>query len=170
MLVTERRHITFRYGYFEIRTRFPEPGRGMFPAIWLYVADGRTVPDPRKSGAEIDILEILGEAEGHPWDSTAHLRDWQGTGQQVGVVHSDADTRGWHVYGLEWRQDRLRFFLNGQLTGELAGPDAAWFDVPMSIRLNFAVDGSYVAKRGRASNTSTPSSMTMQVDYVRVFE
>jgi hypothetical protein len=53
------------------------------------------------------------------------------------------------------------------MIGEVTGEDASWFDVPMSIRLNFAMDGRYVKK---FSDETTPEVMRMEVDYLRVYE
>ncbi|NJO55014.1 MAG: glycoside hydrolase family 16 protein [Rhodospirillales bacterium] len=169
MLVTDWRRISFKHGYFEIRARFPTPGRGMFPAIWLYVANGRTVNNPAKSGAEIDLVEILGHETGRPWVTTVHCRDWQGNGDQVEIGRFDTDTRDWHVYGFDWRPDKLRFFRDGVPAGELAGAKASWFDVNMAIHLNFTVDSPHIMKKGRGTDETTPDRMEMQVDYVRVY-
>jgi beta-glucanase (GH16 family) len=168
ILITDRLKRSFKYGYFEIRARFPNPGKGMFPAIWLYAADG-TVGDPRKSGAEIDIFEVLGSGEGRPWQITVHRRDWQGRGDQTDVGSFNSDTAEWHTYGLDWQPSHLRFYRDGVMVGQVTGADASWFDVEMAIRLNFAVDGNHLLKLGHVSDRTTPEVMKMQVDYVRVF-
>ena len=167
MLMTDWRQQAFRYGYFEFRARFPSPGKGMFPAIWLYVANGRAVPEA-KSGAEIDLLEILGQASGRPIVTTVHRRNWQNQGDQTSVGAFDCDTRAWHIYGFEWQPDRLNFFRDGKWIGEVTGSDASWFDVDMAILLNFTVNGAYF-KRGLATDATTPDRMEMQIDYVRVY-
>lgn len=169
MLISEERNRRFRYGYFEVRARWPNPGVGMFPAIWLYVANGRHLPNPSKSGAEIDLLEIIGYPSGKPWEITVHRRDWEGRGDMDNVATVHLDTKDWHVYGLSWQPDSLSFFRDGVLLGQVSGDAARWFDVDMAIRLNFAVDGANLARKGRLSNQSTPKEMRMQVDYVRVY-
>ncbi len=170
ILITDQLKCSFKYGFFEIRARFPNPGKGMFPAIWLYVSDGRIVKDKRKSGAEIDIFEVLGYGEGRPWQITVHRRDWQGIGDQTVVGNFDIDTTEWHTYGLDWQPTHLRFYRDGKMVGEITGADASWFNVPMCIRLNFSVDGKYLSKLGNHSDQTTPELMTMQVDYVRVYD
>jgi beta-glucanase (GH16 family) len=165
MLITNKDLRSFKYGYFEVRARWPNPGNGMFPGIWLFVADGRGLS--RASGAEIDILEIMGYGQGRPWSTTLHLRDWLGGGDQVDVASVDYDTTNWHIYGLDWQPSYLRFYYDGVMIGEVTGEDASWFDVPMSIRLNFAMDGRYVKK---FSDETTPEVMRMEVDYLRVYE
>ena len=170
ILISEPRLQSFRYGYFEFRARWPCPGNGMFPAMWLYVADGRNLPEPKKSGAEIDLFEIFGSNTGQPWDATVHRRDWQGAGEMTHVGSFMLDTKSWHVYGLDWQPDRIKFYRDGILVGEVKGENATWFDVDMSIRMNFTVNGKYLAQLGRLTDQTTPNVMTMEVDYVRVYE
>jgi beta-glucanase (GH16 family) len=169
-LVTEMRRNAFLFGYFEFRARWPNGGRGMFPAIWLYVADGTKSADKSKSGAEIDILEILGFSDGMPWTATVHQRDYLGRGSQKTLGSYYLDTTNWHVYGLDWQPSWIRLFRDGKLVGELSGAAAAWFDVPMSIHLNYAMDGKYLVSKGRGSSSATPDPLLMQIDYVRVYE
>tara|TARA_Y100000815_G_scaffold109092_1_gene97696 strand:- start:11282 stop:12172 length:891 start_codon:yes stop_codon:yes gene_type:complete len=170
ILITNHQLRSFKYGYFEMRARWPVSGKGMFPAFWLYTADGRRLKDPRKSGAEIDIFEILGHALGRPWEATVHRRDWQGIGDMSAVGEFDQETSGWHSYGVDWQPNWLRFYRDRKLLGELTGADARWFNVEMSIRVNFAVDGAHISKLGRASDYTTPDVMMMLVDYVRVYD
>jgi len=170
ILITNHQLRSFKYGYFEVRARWPVSGKGMFPAFWLYTADGRKIKEPHKSGAEIDVFEILGHASGRPWEATVHRRDWLGNGDMTAIGEFDQDTAGWHSYGLDWQPNWLRFYRDGKLMGELTGADARWFNIEMSIRLNFAVDGPHISKLGRASDHTTPNVMTMQVDYVRVYD
>ncbi len=170
ILISDRLQHSFKYGYFEIRARLPTPGKGMFPAIWLYVSNGKDLPDKRKSGAEIDILEVMGYGGGRPWQITAHRRDWQGIGDQTEVGSFNSDTADWHTYGLDWQPTYLRFYRDGIMVGQVTGADASWFNVEMSIRLNFSVDGNYISKLGNLSDQTTPDVMTMQVDYVRVYD
>lgn len=168
-LITDKRRNSFLYGYFEFRVRWPDHGRGMFPAIWLYVADGRRLTDKSKSGAEIDIAEIMGYGKGLPWTSTLHRRDYLGHGIQstMGIFYSD--TANWHIIGLDWQPDHICLYSDGHMISEVSGPTAAWFDVPMSIHLNYAVDGKFLSSMGRTSDATTPSPLEMQVDYVRVY-
>lgn len=169
ILITDLLQHSFKYGYFEIRARLPNPGKGMLPAIWLYVSDGRYLNDKRKSGAEIDILEVIGHDRGSPWSITVHRRDWLGIGDQTEVGTFENDTTEWHTYGLDWQPTYLRFYRDGMMVGEVTGADASWFDIEMSIRLNHSVDGNHVDKLGNLSDQTTPEIMMMQIDYVRVY-
>ena len=163
MLITNKNLRTFGYGYYEFRTRFPTPGKGMFPALWLYSADGTF--NPGKEGAEIDILEIFGHANGAIVDTTIQYPD--GSSSFNGQI--SGDTTGWHTYALDWQQNYMRFYKDDVLYAEADAAHAAWYNgVKMGIRINYAMDAPWFG--ARASDASTPSPLAMEVDYVKVYD
>ncbi len=161
---------TFRYGYFEIRARWPNAGKGMFPAIWLYAA--KPADNPAKAHGEIDLVEIFGNPSGDRWRGALHLSDAAGRARVIDVTPDNADERDdlrqWRVFGFEWRADALRFFVDGKLRHEIIGADTRWYDFPMALILNYAMDGPWFGP-GRSSDASTPDGLRMEVDYVRVY-
>lgn len=166
---TNRDVRTFRYAYFEIKARWPNPGKGMFPALWLYATKGDA--DPLDKGcAEIDILEIFGYAAGQPWSANLHYRNNANTPIQdpVALPNQSSDTTEWHVYGLDWQPTYLRWYRDNVLVHEVTGFNAEWFNTTMGLRLNFAMDASWFAST-ETSDGTTPDPMTMQIDYVRVY-
>ncbi|MEM9296036.1 MAG: glycoside hydrolase family 16 protein, partial [Planctomycetota bacterium] len=150
----------WRYGRFEVRAKIPW-GQGLWPAIWLL---------PRHSawpvGGEIDIMENVGSntyfvkgsyhynwAPGSPITSNADYI----TGEDFAA--------GYHDYAVEWEQDQLRFYVDGNLYHTVYNPiqpDPA----PMSLILNLAVGGDWPGP----PNGSTPLPTPFDIDYVRVWQ
>lgn len=165
----------FGYGYYAIRARWPTAGRGMFPALWFFAANGQNIGKER---AEIDLLEIFGHSSGQPWSATLHQKkDPDGspatgatTGDgQVAVGTFNTDTAAWHVYGLDWTANYLRFYKDDVMVAEITGANATFFNgVTMSIRLNYSMDAGWFPT-GQKSDGTTPSSLTMEVDYIRAW-
>jgi serralysin len=159
---------TVRYGYIEIRSRLPQQGRGMFPALWLYAKTGdeRAVEFdvPReKQAAEIDLFEGFGVP--NQWATTLHrkARDESGPSNKLGSRNED--TTRWHTYGLDWKPNGMQLYRDGVKLYDVAPDVAAFFDVDMVIRLNYAMDGSWFQQK---SDATTPE-LAMDIDYVRVY-
>lgn len=160
---------SFTYGYFEIRMRLPNPGPGMFPALWLF-ANSPGDSTSSKRAAEIDIFEVFGDPEGAPWASTLRRMPSPGDDQLVG--RHDEETRDWHRYGLEWTPDVIRFYRDGHLRHEVTGDSARWFrDMPMGIRLNYAMDPAWDGPMKSTTMDPPPGTeLHMEVDYVRHYD
>jgi serralysin len=167
MLITNANQHEFLYGYFETRARFRNTGPGMFPAIWLYATRGNTNPD-NKGGAEIDIMEIFGDPT--RWDTTLHYRDNANNAVRTNlhVATTTSDPTQWHTYAIDWQPDHLAFYLDNTLIATITGPDATWYDTPMSLRLNYALDAPWFPTNHK-TNATTPTTMHMDIDYIRVY-
>jgi beta-glucanase (GH16 family) len=170
MLITDPKFRSFRYGYFEIRVRWPNSGRGMFPAIWLFRSERDCEPDG-KGGAEIDLLEVYGDLGGSHYHITIHHNDCHGTGKSYGISPPDGEQLGqvndWHLIGLDWQPNELTFLRDGEVLHKVEGTRARWFDATMSLRLNYAVDARWFGTN--KVDASTPATLFMEVDYVRVY-
>ncbi len=151
----------FKYGYYEFRVRFPVQGKGMFPAFWLYSADLGLDPEG-KSSAEIDVFETFGKP--NSWHFG--LPNSQG-GEGYGA---DEDIGGWHVYAIDWQPTYIRLYRDGALRKEVTGTNASWYSAYMDIRLNFAMDAPWFYSFGLNSDANTPNNLSMQFDYVRVYD
>lgn len=158
MLITNPDVISFKYGYMEARMSFPTPGKGMFPAWWLYNARGGS-----KTSAEIDILEIFGNV-----GTIFHTSIHGSVSEEVPGSPNSGDTLGYHTYGMDWQPTYLRFYKDRVLLYEVTGTAASWFDVPMGLRLNFGMNAPWFPAMNM-SDGSTPSSMRMLVDSVNVW-
>ncbi len=156
----------FTYGKIEVKAKLPE-GAGTWPAIWLLGANIDTVGWP--SCGEIDIMEHWGH---NPTivSSATHTPSCSGGCPDTSVGEttvSDYSTE-FHVYGLEWTENKLRFFLDDNFLYEYnpAVKDAStWpFDNPHFFILNIAMGGSWF------SIDENFSESTMEIDYVRVYQ
>ena len=141
-----------QYGYWEMRAELPQ-GQGLWPAFWL-VGMG-----------EIDIMEVLGH---DPWvvhNSTHDFRDNPAQHTTNAAAVGTDVSAGFHTYGLEWTEDALDFYFDGQLTTHLDG--AAFRDFgPSFLVVNLAVGGDW----GGNPDSTTPFPAEMKVDYIRVYE
>jgi hypothetical protein len=168
VLILNQEVKTVRYGYVEIRARFPQQGRGMFPALWLFAKTGdeRAVEFdvPReKQAAEIDIFEAFGVP--NQWGTTLHrkARDESGPTDSLGLRNEDISR--WHTYGLEWKPNVMRVYRDGVKLYDVAPEVASFFDVDMAIRMNYAMDGSWFKQKSDAFT----QDLSMDIDYVRVY-
>jgi uncharacterized protein YmfQ (DUF2313 family) len=155
---------TFKYCYVEWKARWPINGKGMFPALWLYHQPPAGGGDDGKGRAEMDVLEIMGVP--NQWSSGIHA----GTNAapvDLPFVNRSEDTAGWHTYGWDWQPGYLKLYRDGVLLYTLSDSNAAWFDCNMGIIINFAMDAPWFGSN--ASDGTTPSPMTMEIDYVRVY-
>ena len=163
----------FGPGRFEARIDLPT-GQGMWPAFWLFPNDP-LIPWP--TGGEIDILENRGsqpelvstayhwQAAPGPCCANAHyvFGEYVAFGEFGPVDFHE----GFHIYAVEWSEDEIRFFVDGELSfivTETASRPV--FETPKNIILNLAVGGLF----GGDPDFTTVFPQVMAVDYVRVWE
>src|SRR6266851_2590427 len=133
---------TQKFGYFEADIQIPH-GAGSWPAWWLYSADHFTNGAPP---SELDIMENAG-SDTTNWGTTIH----DGLGNQNGNVVQNASTITWYLDG----------------KAITSAQKYATTDVQhMMMTLNEEV-GDF---GGGGPNGSTPATMHMLVDYVRVYQ
>ena len=168
-----RDRFAFRYGRIEARIRLPG-GQGIWPAFWMLPQDD-TYGGWAASG-ELDIMEAinLGASGGNTVHGTIHYGGaWPAnvfTGDSY-VVPADATTE-FHVYAVEWDQTEIRWYVDDVLYSmqnawsTTAAAFPAPFDQPFHILLNVAVGGNWPG----SPDASTEFPVTMEVDYVRVYE
>lgn len=161
-------------GWIEARAK-TAPHAGNFPAFWMMPQNGETWP---RSG-EIDIWEQINS------DNVAHHTIHSAWGNKtlgqpdqespVKTSNGACTSAQWHVYALEWDQDALKWYIDGELkftyknmhysdskyTEALSWP----FFKPFYIILNQSVgDGSW------ASKPDTSFDYHTEFDYVRVYQ
>jgi beta-glucanase (GH16 family) len=170
ILITDPEVTRFRYGYFEIRVRWPNSGRGMFPAIWLFRSNNDSEP-AGKGGAEIDILEIYGDVKGSSYYISIHHKDRHGIGNSYSISPRHGDhlrhADDWHLISLDWQPKEITFLKDGEILHKVEGWRAKWFDADMSLRLNYGVDAKWFEQK--KVDASTPVTLLMEIDYVRVY-
>ena len=139
----------FKYGRVEVRAMLPK-GRGLWPAIWALPTDWKYGGWP-KSG-EIDIMEHVGYEPDSVY-GTVHTEKFNHViHTQVGKGVKINPYNAYHIYAIEWFEDRIEFFVDEQKylsfknTGKGAGD---WpFDQNFHIILNIAVGGGWGGKKG----------------------
>jgi len=155
-LITSQHLFYQRYGYFEMRAQLPL-GRGLWPGFWLLPTDGGWPP-------EIDVMEMLGHAPAIYYASL-HARPSGGQAlDEVTAVPAPDLSTGFHVFGVSWRPDHIRFYLDDILVHESATP--AEMNRPMYLLANLAVGGEG-SWPGRAGPTQTG---VFRIAWIRVWQ
>lgn len=162
----------FLYGRIEARIKLPSTS-GVWPAFWM-------LPTSSPYGGwaasgEIDIVESVNNAD-RIYGTTHFGGEWPnnrsaGTSIVTGTDYSE----DFHEYAIEWEQDQIRWYLDGELfyvqsagtwfSENANGSQFAPFDTPFHLLLNVAVGGNFPGN----PNGSAQYPQTMEVDYVRVF-
>lgn len=130
-----------KYGYFEIKARFPA-GHGLWPAFWLLPVSGQW-------DAEIDAVEWLGRDPLHYYassmgqSSSGPTSDPRHVGRQVfqnkiAIPNPSAD---FHLYGVDVGPEKLRFYFDRTLVA--LHPTRETDKQPMYLVANLAVGGSW---------------------------
>lgn len=157
---------TFTYGTFEIRAKV-SCAHSMWGAIWTSTGSGPGWP---QSG-EIDIFEQFNDQK-NTYKQTIHGGNphWQ---KGATYTHTEPLCNDFHVYGVDWRENSLRFSLDGMQVSAFTQADAGgqpWpfdtYDQRLIIDLQYGGPGWPSA--GTPNMAELPSSML--IDYVRVFK
>ena len=142
----------FEYGFVEAYAKLPA-GQGFWPAIWMYGSNS--------SSDELDIMEFLGGDVTHVYqtmhESTSAL-------EQVAPTSTNW-TSGYHLFQMLWEPGQVTFYIDNVETASFTTNVPA---EPMYLMLNFDVGGPN--NWGGAPNSSTPTTATFNVDYVRVYQ
>lgn len=153
-LLTSYRLFRQRYGYFEIRARFPA-GKGLWPAFWLAPANLSWPP-------EIDVVEMLGNRPDR-LNVTLHRRDRRGGDRPTGFVVTVPNmTHRFHTYGALWTPHYVAWYFDGH---RVAFTRADRVRTPMYLLVNLAVGGDW----GGDPDAATKFPARMVVAYVRAF-
>jgi len=162
------------YGRFEVCAKLPQ-GKGLWPAIWMLPTDEHY--GVWAASGEIDIMENIGDPRGvscalhfgETWPkNTFTVRNPAATA----ITPGDSFADGFHVFALDWRADRIRWFVGDSLVWEQRAsvwrrPDSshAPFDRRFHLLLNLAVGGNLPGNPSR--RTKFPAQLL--VDWVRVY-
>lgn len=159
----------WKYGRIEVKAKMPQ-GRGLWPAIWMLPTDWEYGDWP-KSG-EIDIMEHVGYLPDSVFGTvhTAAYNHMTGTQKTKSVFRKNLAS-AFHVYAMEWNEDRIRIFIDKEQYFEFANEKQSSREWPFNKRfhllLNIAVGGNWGGKMG-VDEFVFPQ--TMEVDYVRVYQ
>lgn len=160
-LTTAGRHSFGPYGYFETRCKFPNAGKGYWPAFWFLGNNIGSVGWP--TCGEIDVAEeINGQWENH---QSLHMPGWDPTLQ----TSPNSSTTTYHTYGANWQPGYVAFYQDGNFTGQFSqGGGGNWVfnGQTMYMLLNLAVGGNWPGN----PDGSTQGTGYFDVDYVRQYE
>lgn len=168
--IHSKKTFNWKYGKVEVRTKLPMC-LGTWPAIWMMPVKGVYGGWP-KSG-EIDIMEHVGyEPEKINYaihtEAYNHMKK-NGLGSNAFCPTCYTD---FHVYGLEWHEDRVEWYLDGRKRFVINKPkNATWeswpLDQPFYLILNLAFGGGWGGTKG-IDMDGLPQEYV--IDYVRIFQ
>ena len=155
----------FTYGKVEVRAKLPVGG-GTWPAIWMLGSNISSVGWP--ASGEMDIMEHVGNNPGTVI-SAVHTPSSHGNTQNVATTEVDNISSEFHVYGVEWDENKLAFSVDGEVHYTYSPStknDSTWpFNKDQFLILNIAVGGTLGGEIDPDFNSGT-----MEVDYVRVYQ
>lgn len=158
------------YGRIEVKAKLPR-GKGTWPAIWMLSTDWKYGGWP--ASGEIDIMEHVGYDPGvvhgtiHT-ESYNHIKQTQKEGK---ITITDAQD-SFHVYAIDWSENKMDFFVDGKLYHSVAkgikDTFKEWpFDQRFHLIMNLAVGGNWGGAQG-VDDSIWPQKI--EVDYVRVYQ
>ncbi len=165
----------FQYGRIEARMKL-QVADGYWPAFWMLGNNIGTVGWP--TAGEQDIMEWVQSYGPSQTSSTVHGPGYSGAngiGSRFTFPNGGrVDDGNYHIYGVVRSQNKMQFYRDNPtqpfftLTPSNIPAGDQWvFNQPFFVLLNFAIGGG-----GFPGNTdsSTPSTGTALVDYVRVYQ
>jgi beta-glucanase (GH16 family) len=160
---------TFKFGRIDIRAKLPK-GKGIWPAFWMLPQSN--VYGGWPTSGEIDIMEMVGH-EPNKTHGTIHYGPGPGSIQISRNTSLSSGTLNdeFHVYSLEWKQDQLKWFLDGVLfstvnKAEMVATATYPFNETFFFIINLAVGGNWPG----SPDATTSFPQWLIVDYVRVYQ
>lgn len=202
-----RDKVSWKYGRMEIKAKIPDE-TGTWPAIWMLSQDRLHGEDLWPDNGEIDIMEAVGYEVDPLYlqtigvnqlpniHGTVHSEAWNGldNGQVGGATYIGDASSNFHVYAINWTEDRLEWEVDGNvfltLEKETHPPPRApeenlweyWpFDQRYFLILNIAIGGGWGGHFNSniygASSPYGPNGVDndgvwpqrMEIDYVRMY-
>ena len=155
------------YGYIEASIKLPK-GKGTWPAFWMMPVNFKSWP----ADGEIDIMEEVGYHPDYVSSSlhaNAHVHS-NGT-QVTHEMYCKGAEGEFHTYSIEWTAQNITTYVDGkkQLSYDNRGlgRDDWPYNDPFYIIFNLAWGGDWGGSQGVDENALP---VTMEVDYVRVFQ
>lgn len=157
------------YGKIEVRAKIPS-FLGSWPAIWMLGSNIKEAGWPMCG--EIDLMENVG-FDPDTVHFNIHTKAYNhaiktNKGKKVFLKDPAAD---FHIFTLEWYEDRLDFFLDSvkvfTFNNERKGVEEWPYDKPHYLILNLAVGGAWGGAKGVDLNALPQEFL---IDYVRVYQ
>ena len=176
----------FKYGYFEIRSRFPkcrlrptlQNGKGFSPTFWLFPCHPSLVTGYVKY-SEIDIYEIKGttnkytcnahyaDADHYTIAENGHYYSWWNLhdSHDYGFIINDGH---FHTYSMMWDSSYLRFYFDGNEVCHFYRDEN--FVPGNLLPMNIIIANSACASNFNDTiSSSTILPYPYDVDYVKVY-
>ncbi len=157
------------HGRIEVKAKLPS-GKGTWPAIWMLPTDWAYGGWP--SSGEIDIMEHVGYEMGKV-HGTIHTEAYNhsiGT-QKGGSVEVENVASQFHVYAIDWTEDEIIWYMDGEEYYRFKNPDKTYkewpFDKRFHLILNIAIGGTWGGAQGIDPDLKEAA---MEIDYVRVYK
>jgi len=165
--VTSYNNFEFNGGYLQISMKAPS-GDGAWPALWLLPGAGA---GSSGDNFEIDMQEggMLGSGPANQ-NFAWHLHTPSGT--FGGVVNTGVDlTAAFHTYAIDWQPGKsITWYLDGKQVGQVTSAQAPIPNEPMELMLSNTVANSSTSGWHTALDSSTPSTMQMQIDSIQLYQ
>ncbi|ARN55938.1 glycoside hydrolase family 16 protein [Sedimentisphaera salicampi] len=153
-----------QYGYFEVRMKAADTSKAVHTAFWFQGDNMGDIDGSGADGAEIDVFESawVGDftksvvhIDGYGSNKQANTKRWNAPG-----IHS-----GFHTYGLEWTEDYLKIYYDGQLKTQYT--NAKW--IPQVGEYIWLSDGASFGD-GDFQSQQNGFLTDAEVEYVRVWQ
>ena len=163
----------WQYGYFEAKIKLPK-GKGTWPAFWMMPVGNDWNTNPWPMCGEIDIMEEVGVVPNEV-SSSIHTQDYNHT-KSTQKTHAMTISKAegeFHTYALLWTADEITTYVDGKeqlhvTKAALGSGHNQWpFHYAFYPILNLAWGGDWGGMKG-VDESALP--VTMEVDYVRVFQ
>ena len=165
--VYAKRATGWKYGYIEASIKLPK-GKGTWPAFWMMPVNFKSWP----ADGEIDIMEEVGYHPDYVSSSlhaNAHVHS-NGT-QVTHEMYCKGAEGEFHTYAIEWTAQNITTYVDGKVqlsyNNRGLGRDDWPYDDPFYVIFNLAWGGDWGGAQG-VDESALP--VTMEVDYVRVFQ
>lgn len=162
--ITTKNKKNFKYGKIEARIKMPK-FKGVWPAFWMLGANQDSVGWP-KCG-EIDIVEAIND-ENLVYGTLHWFHDPGNNNADSGSSVAVADRTEYHVYGVEWTADKLRWYVDGKVYRTMDVSNDSFSEVRKEyfVIFNMAIGGQWPGYD--IDETAFPA--TMEVDWVRAYK
>lgn len=162
--ITTKNKKNFKYGKIEARIKMPK-FKGVWPAFWMLGANQDSVGWP-KCG-EIDIVEAIND-ENLVYGTLHWFNDPGNNNADSGSSVAVADRTEYHVYGVEWTADKLRWYMDGKVYRTMDVSNDSFSEVRKEyfVIFNMAIGGQWPGYD--IDETAFPA--TMEVDWVRAYK
>lgn len=164
----------FTYGKVEVRAKVPK-GVGTWPAIWMlnknineagayWEKQGFGTTDWPHCG-EIDIMEHWGKNQDFVQSAVHNGSSFGHTVENLGGQHIEAASDEFHVYVMEWTDEKMTFSVDGKVhytyNPAVKNRDTWPYDMDYYILFNIAIEPDI-----DPNFTESP----MVVDYIRIYQ